>query len=126
MYAWGSRSAISHHKRCLRIVGFLRSYVINAAFPVLAQKVEAQAVGLSVNHFDKFVAQPFPLGWFEQALEYGILNSLTPIHAYFRDAPEAASSFGRFRVHIVCDHNQHIVSLPEKGRVGVKIAPQVA
>jgi hypothetical protein len=65
----------------LGIVSGLGSDVLDTVLPVVAQKVEAQAVVLFLDFTDEARPQPGPLRGVYQAFENGVLNSLTEIFA---------------------------------------------
>ncbi len=58
-------------------MSWLRSDMLNSPLPIVAEKVEAQAVGVEVNPVEQhlFKAEK-PIG-FDEALEDGILDSLS-------------------------------------------------
>src|ERR1017187_5708793 len=78
------RKVIRHpsDKHCsFRIIGWLCPGVFHAMLPVCTQKVKAQAVFFWIDFIQKCSLQLDPLGWFQQALEDGELNTLPVVHA---------------------------------------------
>lgn len=113
----------------LGVVAGFGSYVVDVAFPVGAEEVEAEAVGLGVDDVFEFGAELDDLCGVEQAFEDGVLDPLASIFAGFGDVAEAFFSFGGFGVHVVGDEEEcHVcvVSFPDECGVGVIVAAQVS
>ena len=86
MRAWASRS---QDQRRFRVVTFFRAYVFHSFFPVVAQKVKAQAVHFRIDLGDQLGFQGDPLGPIEFAFEHGELDAGAVILAQPGDAAQA-------------------------------------
>jgi hypothetical protein len=82
--------------------------VLDAMLPVVAQKIESQAVIRFRDFTYEARPQSGPLRGVHQAFENGVLNSLAEIFAELRHVAQTPPSLLGFRAHIVChDHKHH-------------------
>ena len=117
----------SDYERTFGIVGQLRTVVLDASSPALAQEVKADAVCCLVALRKYCRPQLEPNDRVYPALEHRILHALSVITADFGDAPEAPLPRGGLRVHIIRYQNKRHdwpQSAPEKRRICVHVSSE--
>ncbi len=94
------KSALDNH-RPLRIIAGLCTGVFNAFLPVLTQKVEAQAVCFGIDYVGELLPQFDPLGWVDETLENGMLDTLATIFAGLGHVAKTGFACFGFRIDVV-------------------------
>lgn len=96
--------------------------------PMIAQKVETEAVRFGVYLAHQLVAESDELGGVQRTLEHGLLNPLSAILAGSGYPPKASASSSFCGRHIVSHENQQVFSFstPNQGRIDIEVAPQPA
>lgn len=139
-HAWGSRwlecVCASDDQRSAEVGRRLGADMFDAALPVCAEIIIAQAVVLRLDQPFKRRLQRRSLRGVDFDLEYRILDPLSKIAANFRDPTQASRAAGITRPNIIGHQNKHghssfeavdlrNRSFPKPGRIGVEIAAQV-
>ena len=89
------------------VEGGFGAVVLDAAFPVGAEKVEAEGVGGGVDLGEEFGAEGGPLGGVDLAFEDGELDALAVVGAVFGDVAESAAARGGVGGDVVGDEDEH-------------------
>jgi hypothetical protein len=84
--------------------------VFDAAFPVVAEEIKAQAVFLRLHHGNELCPECHPLGGIDQTLENRILDALSAIQTKACNAAETTPSCLGSRADIVTNQDKHLLS----------------
>lgn len=85
----------------------LSPVVFNAAMPLVAEKVESQAIVLEIGNLQELSPQLYPLVILQGAFENRILNALPVILANPCNPAKTSRAIGGDRRNIVADENEH-------------------
>ena len=107
------------------VVSRLGARVFHALLPVGSKEVEAKAIGGGINDREELGSKLDPQGWLKKTFKNRELHPLTMILTQFGDLPEAASSAGGLRSHVIRHKHHHALSSPDEGRVCIEIAAQM-
>ena len=77
----------SNTEKAVDIVGFFRPEVLDPAFPIPPEIVEAYGIGVLIDDLEDPLLEFGVLGWIDLALEHGVLNPLPIIETGFGHVP---------------------------------------
>lgn len=85
-------SATLHDERCIGVDTRLCADVFDAALPVLAEHVEAEAVCFTIDNRHEVSFEFLESGRINDALEDGVLYALTELAALLRDLSQPSAT----------------------------------
>lgn len=95
----------------LWVIGGLCAHVLDAALPVVAEEIEAEAVFHRIRFGNKRCTERYPLSSINEALEDRVLDSLPAILTEACNAAQASFSSFCAGADVVTDQNKHPLSL---------------
>ena len=90
----GFARGLSNEQRSLWINRWFSSVVLNPPLPIVAKKIETQAVVFKIRELKQCRAKLHPPIVFQQTFENRILHPLTVVEACLGDAPEPSFAVG--------------------------------
>ncbi len=105
MSEWGPRL---DNERGFGVDAGFGTVVFDAVFPVVAEVIEAEAVGFEVGDLEEVVFKEDPLVVGEVAFEDGVLDALAVVEAGSGDLAKAFLSRGGCCADVVADEDEHV------------------